>query len=297
MNYPQPGYPAPQYPQAPPAQPQPYAQPQGYPAYPQQPAQNVGYPPPMAPPQAPAIPLANGTLDDFYNQPSGGTGPAISWKGKPEGTTYVGIVARDVTNADIQQDSDPMTKQPKFFRDGRPQFVMKVPLKVAPSQEFPDGECTWFVRGQARDELSRAMAEAGVQGAPKGGAGVRVTLVQRKPSRAGGNPANIVQVAYQPGAGQTGGQAAASGAPIPAPSPAPEVQPQAPVQQAPQPQAPQPQWAPQEQPQQFAPQAPAAPAAPAPVAPAPAPQGGPQPPADLSPDQQALLARLTGGQG
>jgi hypothetical protein len=77
--------------------------------------------------------------------------------------------------------------------------------------------------------------------------------------------------------------------PMGAPSPAPMVQ-QAPVQQY------APQAAPQAPVQQYAP--PAAPQVPAPAA---APQAPvqqaqqPVPPADLSQEQQALLAKLTGG--
>jgi len=177
-------------PQAPPVQyaPQPYApQPQAYaqPVYQQAPPAPAGPPP------------VQGTLDDYYSQPTGGGGPGISWKGKPEGTSYIGTVTKDVTNGDIIQDSDFTTKQPKFYKDGRPVFVMRVGLVNAPTQEFPDGEFSFWVRGQARDELSRAMAEAGVEGAPKAGDVIQVTLVQRKPNRTG-NPTNIVQISYTP---------------------------------------------------------------------------------------------------
>jgi hypothetical protein len=59
---------------------------------------------------------------------------------------------------------------------------MVVPMQVQPSQEFPDGQAGWWVKGQARDELARAMAEAGAPaGAPEAGAGIRVTLVSVRP--------------------------------------------------------------------------------------------------------------------
>jgi hypothetical protein len=310
MNYPNPAYnPAQQYPVQPPAQ-----QPQ-YPAYP--PAQ--GYPPqaapqypqqaypPAAPQQPPTPPLAKGSIDDFYNQPSVGGGPSVAWTDKqgspkPIGTVYAGIVARDVTDADIQQQTDFKTQMPLTYRDGRPKFAMKVPLKVQPSQEHPEGDASWYVKGQARDELVRAMSEAGVSGTPKAGDAIAITLVQRRPSGPGMNPANIVQVQYQPaGSGQ--------GAPT-APAPQP-VQQQAPVQQFVQePQAPaQPQYQPPAQQYEQQPQAPvqqyAQPTQQAPVQqfqqpqgqPAPVQQAGPQPPADMSPEQAALLARLTNQNG
>lgn len=281
--------PAPQYPQAPQqVPPQQYAQPV-YPQAPQPYAQPV-YQQPYAQPQPPAQQPAAGSLDAFYAQPSGGSGPAISWSAngmqKPLGTTYAGIVARDVTHADIQQDSDPKTGQLKTFKDGRAKFFMKVPLKVAPSPEFPEGEATWYVRGQSRDELVRAMTEAGINdpnAAPKAGDAVSITLIERRPPRNGqGMPANVVQVRYQP-AGGTG-----------APSPAPVPQ-QAPPVQYEQPQAP-PEWA---QPMQQPAQVPQAQPVQQPVqqqAPAqPVDVPAPTPPSDLSPDQQALLAKLTGG--
>lgn len=306
--------PAPQQHQQPVPQQQyaPQPQPAYAPQFPGQPQQGYGQPPAGygQAPQQPQVPLASGSLDDFYNQPSAGGGPAISWSvngmPKPEGTTYVGIVARDVQASDIQQQTDPKSGQPKFYRDGRPQFVMKVPLKLHASPEFPEGEGVLFVRGQMRDELVRAMTESGAGRDPKGGDAIQVTLVQRKPSRGGGMPMNVFQIRYQPA------NPVAQPAPVqqaaPAPQPAQPVQqgvdfaqlqPQAqqPVQaqQAPQFQAPaQVPAQPQVPQQQFAPQQPAAQAV-QPVQPV--QQGAPQPPANLDEAQQALIAQLTNRQG
>lgn len=276
--YPQQGYPQqPQFPQAPPAQQYPQ---QGYPAPMQQPYQ-------QAPQQPPAQPLAQGTIDDFYNQPSVGGGPSLSWtdkqsnQPKPVGTSYVGVVARDVTNADVQQQTDFRTQAPLFYKDGRAKFAMKVPLKVQASPEFPEGECSWFVKGQARDELVRAMAEAGCDGSPKAGATIAVTLVQRRPSGAGMSPANIVQVQYTP---PDGVAAPAQQAPAAQPVAQP-VQQFQPPQQAPQPVQEQ-QYA-QPQYQQPVPQAPVQQQFQAPQQ-----NLAPQPPSGLSPEQQAMLAQL-----
>ncbi len=262
----------PQYAPAPPVQ---YA-----PAPPVQYAQPApqAYYPPQAPqaPQPPAVPLATGSIDDYYAQPSSGGGPSIGWSDaqgnqKPIGTYYEGIVARDVTNADIQQQTDYQTKAPKFYRDGRPMFAMKVPLRVDPNvfTEFPEGEASWYVKGLARDELVRAMSEAGAVGAPKAGAFIRVTLVQRKANK-GLSPTNVFQVVYIPAQGEV--QAVAA-------SPAPVEVPQ---QQVAQPAAP-----------VATVQAPVAQAAPA----TPTHVGQvipPQAPAGMPPEQAALLAQLTG---
>lgn len=246
---------APQYPAAPV---NPYANPYAT-TSPHAPAVYGGpqqYPP--ATPPAPAQTPAQGSLDQFYSQPSSGN-KAWSFHNKPVGTTYAGIVARPVTNADIQQQTAlDGSGAPRFYRDGRPMFVMVVPLLVQPSAEFPEGQASWYVRGQSRDELVRAMAEAGApEGPPEAGATITVTLVGQRPSRPGFNPAHIYRVTYQRPAG------AAPVAP--------------PVQSAPPAQAP------------AAPPA-APPAPPAVQAPAAAPALG-----NLSPEQQALLAKLTGG--
>lgn len=205
-----------------------------------------------------------------------------------------------MTNGDVQQQTDPKTGAPKFYRDGRPQFVMKVPLKVQPSPEFPEGDAVLFVRGQMRDELVRAMTEAGVNGAPRGGDALTVTLVQRKPSRGGGMPMNVFAISYQPANGAATQQAVQQATEAPSPAPvAPQAQAPAPQQpvdfaqvQVPQQAQPQAQQAPvppvAQQPVQQ--QAQTLPQQPQQGAPLPAPEG-------LSAEQQQLLARLTGQQG
>lgn len=324
---PQPGYPV--------QQPQQFQQPT-QPTYPQQPQQpgfpqqgyaqpgfpqgGYGAPPPQQPP---AQPLADGSLDAFYNQPSTGGGPGVSWKGKPDGYTVQGVVTRDVTNSDVIQETgapgSAQAGQPLFYRDGRPKFAMAVPLQVAPSPEYPEGEVRLFVRNQLRDELSRAMAEAGAEGAPRAGAVITVTLVQRKQGR-GAIPQNIFAVVYTPPGGQAPqvqqappvqppaqpqqfqGQPQQYGQPV-------QQQPvQQPVQQGyPQQGQFQPQGQPAQQPQ-YAQQVPgqfpdAASPVPGPVQQQPvaqqAPQGHPggmQMPPDFTPEQQAVFARITGQQ-
>jgi hypothetical protein len=332
--YPPQQYPQPGYPQQYPAQ-----QPQGYPAQPQQPYAPAPYPQGQQPypgaPQgypgqapAPAAPPAQaGSIDDYYSQPVAAGGPGISWKDKPIGTTYVGVIA---SAPSVQQDSDYTTKLPKFQRDGvTPQWVMLIPLERVQSNyatpngqpEHPTGEVVFYARGKDKEELNRAMAEAGCSGAPQVGATFQVTLVERKPQRQG-NPKNVVRIGYTPPNGQPHQAApqasaapvqqeavAAPPAPAPQAAPAPAPQPTAPQQfqqppvqyAAPQAQpqvqqlgtqpmqAPLPAGVPQAAPAQAAP----AQAAPAQAAPAPAPQ----PPAGMTPEAQNILAGLTGQQG
>ena len=261
MSYPQQQYPPqfqPQYPQAPQQQ-------QAYPGYPQG---YVQQPPQYQ--QPPARPAVNGSLDDFWNQPNVAGGPSLSFKDRPIGTRFDFIVERAIVDSDVQQQTNLTDGSPAFYRDGRPKFVMKVPALLAsgPTPEFPEGKGTWYCSGQAREELRRAMAEAGApEGAPEAGAAISVTLVARKPSRQPGfNPSNQVQVVYRrpPGAPA-----------VETPSPAPEAQ-----------------QAPAATPEQV-PAQPQQPAQPAPVNAAP-----PQPIGTdtLTDEQKAFLATLVNNQ-
>jgi hypothetical protein len=250
----------------------PYAPQQQQPYAPQFP-QAQGYPAPQyAPPQQP---LAQGSIDDFFNQPSAGGGKSLAFPNGQYGTRHVGIVTRPLRSGDVQQQTD--TRQvPQFFKDGRPKFVMKVPLQMQPSAAHPDGLGTWFVKGQARDELVRAMAEAGAPaGPPEAGAIIDVTYVSDRQSGAGMNPAKQFRVVYTRPNGAP--PAAAVQAP---PAPAQVAQP-APVQPgidfSAMAAAAQPDLAAQQP-------VPAQPAAPQPL-----------PPSDLTEAQQQLLAKLTGG--
>lgn len=299
----------PQYPQQqPPAQqgPPEWAQPQQPWTPPGQPMQQA-YPQQYAPPQAPpAPPLANGGIDEFYSQPNTGGGPGVSWKGKPDGYTIQGVVPRDVGDSDVTQEvgapNTAQAGQPQFYRDGRPKFVMAIPLQLPPSQEYPEGEARLFIRGQLRDELTRAMAEVGASGAPRGGSVLTVTLVQRKQGR-GTIPQNVFAVQYTPpgGAAPQIQQPVAQQPQYGQPQPVQQVQYQ---QQAPAPQQVQPQpvqqWQPQapqqveQQQQQFQPaQQPVPQQAPAQYG-QPMQQQAlpPQLPPGLNPEQQAMLAQL-----
>jgi hypothetical protein len=168
----------------------------------------------MAPPQQP---LAQGSIDDFFNQPSAGGGKSLSFK--VVGTRYIGIVTRPLGNGDIQQQTDVQGK-PQFFRDGRPKFVMKVPLQMQPSAEHPDGLGVWFVKGQARDELARAMSEAGAPaGPPEQGSIIDISYVGDRQAGAGFNPAKQFAVVYTRPDGSTSSPAPAGRTASPKPSP------------------------------------------------------------------------------
>jgi len=143
----------------------------------------------------PAAQLARGTLEDFYNQPTSGSAPSITSKfftKRAMGSWLSLEVLRDVTNADVKQQTTPQG-QPQTFRDGRPKFVLVVPVKVTGSSdgthvtEFPDGEGSLWVKGVLSDELRRAMTAAGdPSGYPKGGAQIVMQSAGEKASRTPG---------------------------------------------------------------------------------------------------------------
>lgn len=289
---PGPAWPQQGYPQQPP---QGYPQ-QGYPQqYPQQ-----GYP---QQPQAPAgPPLAAGSLDAFYNQPA--TGQGASLKFPQVGSAHVMVVNRPLTDADVQQQTQRGTNIGATFKDGRPKYVLKVPVNVPTSQDHSDGKAQWYCQGSARDDLSRSMQTVGApEGPPEPGAFIYVAKAGQRPIPGGGNPANVWDVRYTrpgpeaqqlaaqygieypvlgaaPAAAQPAAQSAQAQAPAPpapaaqAPVAAPPPPPAAPAQHVAAPQIP----------------APAAPVAPPPPPPPPAPGAT----NGLPHDKADLLAQLTG---
>lgn len=293
MTYPQQGFPQQGYPQGPP---------QGYPqqGYPQGPPPQVyqnGYGG-QTQTIPPAPQLAAGSVEGFFSQPSVGGGPALfgSVNGQPApiGTEYFGIVARDVTDSDVEQQTDYNDKSKgAFYKNGQPKFVMKVPLLLAVSATFPEGTGQWYVQGAVRDELVRALGAVGAPaGPPKGGWGVHIKKIGERPIR-GLRPASVYQVsAFNPEtAAQYGASMGIAGTPtFGAPAAAPVAP--APVQEQP---APVTQPVPQIQVPAQVPVVAGVDAAAMqgqpmpPPAPAQAPEG-------LSADQAALFAKMTGQQ-
>lgn len=289
-----------QYPQQPPGYP-PQQPPAQYPptyVYPPPPSPQApyGYPqqPPAYPPQQ-AQPLVNASLDDFINQPTTGEGASIKWMDTNRmpriGLRYMLRVARAIRDADVRQQTN-QAGAGLTFRDGRPKLVMLVPVLITPSPEFPEGKAVLWVKGQMRDELARAMAEAGATGTvPEANSVIDITLIGTRPVP-GMNPAFQFRIAYTRPDGM---QAAPTTAQPTAMAQVAAVAQQGPlaehvVQTAPPPESAQyPPVAPPVAPPQSAP-----PVAPPPVV------GPPQAPLaaspTLTPEQAALMAQLAGQQ-
>jgi hypothetical protein len=232
QGYPQPGQNVQYY------SPQQYAgmvagHPQGAPAYGQAPA--------------PAVPpLAQGSLDAFYQQPSVGGGAALKFN--QLGDSHAFVFARDVRDSDVVQQTQMGTNIPATFGDGSPMYQLVCPVIT------PDGNnATWYVKGATREVLLEAMAKAGAPANtfPKKGDAARVTFVAERPTRYG-NKAKVYSVDYtlatQAGGGMNTAQQFAPQAPAhPAGGPSGTTLAQAPQQYAQQPAAPvQPQGYPQQ---------------------------------------------------
>jgi hypothetical protein len=195
---------------APPQAPAPYFPPQApqYPAPQAFPHQGnpyqTGY---AAPQQAPAPPPPpKGTIKEFWEQPSSG-GPALQFP--HPGTEYTGVVVRDVTNADIEAQTDIRTGEIRKHPDGRVKQHMKVPLAIPPSPQYPEGFAVWYVKGADQSELVRAMQAAGCENdadgnppVPRMGDVIHIRFTHERPGRQGMNPTKIRQVTYTKGNGQ-----------------------------------------------------------------------------------------------
>ncbi|HEY1700838.1 MAG TPA: hypothetical protein VGG75_14095 [Trebonia sp.] len=204
----QPGYAVQPYQQQPP--PQQYYSPQPAPTgyQPQQP----GYPPQNGygqPPQPPQPELPRGSLKDYVDQPAGGFGPSLAFP--QAGTQYWCTVARNVGDADIKPQTDMITGEVRTFPDGRVKWMMCVPVLMQPSPQYPEGIATWYVKGNDRAEMTRAMEAAGVgidpaTGTlfpPRAGDTFHVHFTHESASSGKGrNPTKVKRVTYTMGNGE-----------------------------------------------------------------------------------------------
>lgn len=231
------------------------------------PAYTAPYKAPQAQPQpgpqgqqAPAQPQGvRGSLSQGWDQGAraGGYG---EWAKFPEqGSVVEGYVARDMTDADCTQVTDPGTKQPKFFKNsGAPQFRFVIALNVTPSPLAPEGKLTLSTdKYKLHSAVVRAMLEQGYQPGEGLHEGDYLRVQRLQDVKSGlGNPGHDFAASVTRGTGQA------------APAPVVEV----PTVTAPAPSI-----------------APVTPAVPVTAAEAPAIPG-------LTPEQAAIVARYTGAQ-
>jgi hypothetical protein len=280
--------PAPQQPQ--------YAPQQGYaPQFQgQYPPQQYAPAPQFAPPQfAPTPPPppqpapANGTLDDYFNQPAVAGG---RWWFSPAasvvlGTTEIGVVARGLTNSDVRQGEFNGVLQTN--RDGSPSLEMIVPFI---SQDGTEAQ--WQFNNRDRNSLNAAMGEAGCTGAPRKGDTIRATVTEVKKNTFG-TMSKLKKIEFWKGDGWN----ESAPAPAPAPAEAPSTMAQGSVPVPPAPAAVVPASVIENVGHPAAAQAAVAASAPTPPAPAPGVQedANAKLMSGLSPEQQAAFAAMLGG--
>jgi hypothetical protein len=186
-----------------------YGQQQGYQQQGYQQPQGQGYGQPQG-----QAPQPKGTLGAFFSQPAA-SGASLGKFFTNPGQSIEGIVARAVTHADVRPQTNMQTGQIQQYKDGSLKWHMIVPLLVQQSQLFPEGKAAWYVKGQAKDELARAMAEAGVPPdedgnlVPEAGAWVRITFTGYR-QVPGMNAAKQYEVIYRRPEGVASGQHPAS---------------------------------------------------------------------------------------
>lgn len=270
--------------------------------YPQQPAPGYGAPQGYGQQQQPEPQGPPPTLADYYSQPTGGGGPSVKFPFM--GFEFEFRVARDVSERDLEQQTNPQTKRLEFYNDGRRKIQLKIPLIVGVTADWPEGRATLYAKSGIREALDAAMAAAGCppREFPKEGDTGWIKWVGTQPT--GLSDKKLFEARYTPGPKWSNlGNAASNGQPdtgppgivttdtqtanvaqvpiAPANTPAP---PQQPAAQTPPPPPPPPGAAPQ-------------PAAPPP--PAPAPQNAaqtPQRPEGMTDEQYAQFTGATTGQ-
>jgi hypothetical protein len=186
-----------------------YQQPQGYAP------QGYG----QQPPRPPQPELPRGSLKDYVEQPAAGFGPSLAF---PQvGTQYWCTVARNVGDADIKPQTDMITGEVRTFPDGRVKWMMCVPVLLREySPQYPEGTATWYVKGNDRTELTRAMEAAGVgidpatgtTYPPRAGDTFHVHFTHESASSGRGrNPGKVKRVTYTMGTGEVPAQQVVQG--------------------------------------------------------------------------------------
>ncbi len=196
----------------PPAQP-PYYPPQAPPV--QQFAPQVpGYPPQYGTPAAPEPVLARGTLEDYLDQPSSGGGVAITkfFGVRPQGARLQLRVTRDLTNADVRQQTDINNIPATYKSTGKPKWVLILPVEVLWSSDgshptiFTEGVASIWLKGATSDAFKAAMAAAGISDPDKALARGKLAGVvllmesagEKPPWKPGMSPAKLYNFQYTP---------------------------------------------------------------------------------------------------
>lgn len=159
-------------------------------------ATQPGYPPAAVPPPPVALPTI-ASMDEFFNQKTGGGGKGWTFKDKPNGTSYWGIVEREITKGDIEAVTNPTNGQVQTRKDNTVKWQMKVPMLMVPIANHEDGHGQAYIKGDSQAKLTAAMRAVGApDGPPEPGAFLQITKVNERPIK-GFSPQYIYEVVYR----------------------------------------------------------------------------------------------------
>lgn len=159
-------------------------------------ATQPGYPAVAIPPPPVALPTI-ASMDEFFNQKTGGGGKGWTFKDKPNGTSYWGIVEREITKGDIEAVTNPTNGQVQTRKDNTVKWQMKVPMLMVPIANHEDGHGQAYIKGDSQAKLTAAMRAVGApDGPPEPGAFLQITKVNERPIK-GFSPQYIYEVVYR----------------------------------------------------------------------------------------------------
>jgi len=114
----------------------------------------------------PNQPYTPPSADDFL---MGGGIPSVSFKNKPYGTTYRGIVDR---HPEVQQQTDFDSGKPLFWDDGKPKWQAKIVIRTDerdPKINDDDGLRAIYAKGEVQKAIAAAVRSAGAKRVEPGG--------------------------------------------------------------------------------------------------------------------------------
>lgn len=118
---------------------------------------------------------------------------ARSWKHENKGDSVKGAIV----SMEMRQQTDFMTKKPKFWDDGRPRMEAVVTLQTEEREDDEDdGLRRVYVRGQMQKAVTDAIRAAGARGLSEGGVlAIQFTGLGEK--KQGMNPPKLYRARYE----------------------------------------------------------------------------------------------------
>lgn len=134
------------------------------------------------------------TADEFL---MGGGIPSVSFKGKPYGTTYKGVVDRA---PEVQQQTDFDSGKPLFWDDGRPKWQAKIVIQTDerdPKISDDDGLRAIYAKAEVQKAIAAAVRAAGAKRVEPGGV-LSLTFTGEGEAKGKLNPPKLYAATYEP---------------------------------------------------------------------------------------------------